>query len=252
MGADDLDQIEDFYSNELEKVDVEFLEKLKGAKKSDKPELEKELKEKLAELQKEYEKKVSAFLKKHKSFGDEKEEDKSKKDEEEDKDEIDMSKPFNPKRVSLELGTHEFKERWALFKFKERIQAKKAWENFVPNFLKVFFIKVKFFIKKFWNQFRDGLLDFLSWFSESFSNLLDHTKEFFKKVVSFLKKIADFLSMIKNKILGKKSEKEEGKEEGKGEESSEPEEKKEEPEKGEEGIEKNNQKIKKEEPKNSS
>jgi len=227
MSADDLDQIEDFYSNELEKVDAEFLEKLKSAKKSDKLGLEKELKEKLAELQKEYEKKVSLFLKKHKSFGDEKEADKSKRDGEEEKDEIDMSKPFNSKRVSLESGTPEFiKERWALFKFKERIQAKKLWENFVPNFLKVFFIKVKFFIKNSWNSFRNEISDFLSWVSESFFNLLSHTKEFFKKVASFLKKIAGFSSALKNKILGRKPEKGE---EVKEEESSDPEEKEEEP-----------------------
>lgn len=208
MGTDELDQIEEAYSSKLEKVDTEFLEKLKNANKSERSEIEEGLKEKLSQLQKEYEKKVSVFLKKHKSFGDEKDEDKIKKESEKTKDGLDMSKPFNPKGVNLGLGAREIiKEKWALFKFKERIKVKRLWEKFVPNFLKVFFIKVNFFLKALWNKSRDMISNFLSWVLGGISNLWKSIKEFLKKVVSFFEKVGSFASTIKNKIFKKNSEK---------------------------------------------
>lgn len=199
MGIEGLDQIENFYSQELEKLDQEFLEKISKSKKNNQSMIEKELKQKLLDLRKQYEKKVSTFLKNYKSFEVHRNEDKLKGYESEDKGGLDILKSLNSKKSSFDLEIQRrLNERWALFKFKKIIQFKKIKEKIFPNFLKVFFIRIKFFIKNFRNQFVDKFSNFFLNISKNLSFLLNYTKKFFKSIFSFLEKIMGFLFRIHN------------------------------------------------------
>ena len=223
---EDLDEIEDLYSRQIELLDKEFIEKFKNSKKHDK--LEESYKEKLSKLKEDYEKKVGAFLKIHKSYGLEKEE-KPKEEEEEDETALDMSRPFKVRRVSIRrTSKDDINEKWELFKFRNHIGRRNFFHKFVPNFIVLLFIRIKFGIKKGFRFTISLISKMFTKFKDRLLEMIDSVKQVFKRISEFFKKIKAIVDKVKKKLSGKKGkdkESKEGSEEGEGNEDGSSEEK---------------------------
>ena len=155
MKIKDADAIESFFDAEVEKLDTEFLEKIKSVKTQEEAKvLEDEYKKRASKLLEDYNHQYSTFNESEKQASKgmdftKKEKDTGTPNEEEDKDQLDMSKPFIAKGVNLKPTTKEVMQiRWDLFKFRLDVRMRNFDRNYVPSFLVVLFFKTKLASKR--------------------------------------------------------------------------------------------------------
>jgi len=156
---------EEFYKEEVEKADSEFLDNLKKGKGG--KDLEKKYRERAKKIRAKYDRAIKDLISKQKS--------KSQKPSPKEK----KVKPFKVKDFSIELSWREkLAMRFDLFSFRAKIKIKDLLEKITPGFIIIWRIRTKKFFKRNYQT--------ISKFSE---------KYFLKKkeqIFSFFKKIKDF------------------------------------------------------------
>lgn len=208
---EDLNEIEDFYTKQIEVLDKWFLEKSKENKGN--KSLEKEYKRNLLRIKKDYEEKVNLFLKTHKSFGFEKEE--IPKEEESEEDSLDFSKPFKATGVDFKPTYKDhMNENIELFKFKNKIKMKNFFNKLIPDSLYIFLIRVRTLIKRFFISLKNLIFKISFKVRVGFINVLNFVKNFFNKFFNIIRKISKLIKDFKNRFFKRKVK------EGKGENNS--------------------------------
>jgi hypothetical protein len=185
------DDIEDFYTKEIEHADKDYLEDLKNNK--DRKDSENRYLKRLSLSKKEYEKRYLSYLK------DQKE--KLEKNRREDKREVlSEKKEFKVERLDLSLTRKErFEIRWELLRFKWNIKIKNFLHNRVPVFLKIAYLKTRLrykilisSLKDFFENMSESIKDFFKYLGarikDSFIKLKNLIKRFFLWIFARFKK----------------------------------------------------------------
>jgi hypothetical protein len=200
-----IEEIEDFYKKETEKIDKEFLNKIsKVVNKKEKIYIETEYKRKTKILRNEYEKKIVGYLKEQKQEIKKQEMKKTaKKIKKED------FKKFVVKKLDLnETWKDKLEFKWELFKFKHKINSKNFKDRHMPESMKVAIIKSKISIKNFLSLISKFIFDLLLSIKKFIFNVLDKLKEaglfIFAKLKILIKGVILKISLISSKIFKKK------------------------------------------------
>lgn len=144
------EEIESYYKKQIEILDKEFLEKLKGIKdKKEVNKLEQDYKKKNSMIQLQYEKKYIKYLeyiKKNPPIDPEKE--KKKKEDKEKALKDNRPKQLIVTRTSLELTKKDQRNiKWSLFKFNLNRKYINSKKKYIPNTIKDKIIFIKFKIR---------------------------------------------------------------------------------------------------------
>lgn len=200
-----IEEIEDFYKKETEKIDKEFLNKLsKASNKNEKSNIEIEYKIKTKALREGYEKKISDYLKEQKQAIKEQETKKiNKKTKKED------FKKFEVKKLDLsDTWKDKLRFKWELFKFKHRINSKNFRDAHMPEFMKIFIIKLKISIRNILSLISRIISDLFSSIKRLIFNILIKLKDaglfIFTKLKILIKWLMLKISLILSKIIKKK------------------------------------------------
>jgi len=197
-----IDEIEDFYKRESEKIDNGFLNRLPKSK--EKNSIESEYKIKTKTLRQEYEKKINDYLKEQKHALTEQEKNRiNKKPKKED------SERFEAKKLDLtDTWRDRLKYKWELFKFKHRINSKNFKNKHMPEFAKIFIIKSGIFIRNLFSQISGFMSYLFSSISKLIFNLLIKLKDaglfIFVKLKILMKWLIPKISLILSRIFKKK------------------------------------------------
>lgn len=204
-----LADIENIYKKEVEKLDKEFINNIKGQNDKKKIlKLENDYKEDLLKIKARYEKSYNNFLKKHKSnlFESEKEKKEKKKGK---------KKKFIIEKISLKLTRWErFKISWAGFKFRFKIKFKNFKRKITPLFITRFLIRFKFKRKRFYYVVKQTIIKTFEKLKESTISLLKKLKKLSIKTYNYIIKISKKVLMWIKKILSKFSKKKDEKKGG--------------------------------------
>lgn len=197
-----IDEIEDFYKRESEKIDAEFLNNL--SKSKEKNTIESDYKIKSNALRQEYEKRISNYLKEQKQALKEQEKNKiNKKPKKED------FKRFEVKKLDLaDTWKDRLQFKSELFKFKYKINSKNFKDKHMPEFAKIFIIKSKIFIRSLLLHISKFISYLFSSMTKFIFNLLIKLKDaglfIFAKLKILIKWLIPKVSLILSKIFKKK------------------------------------------------
>lgn len=201
-----IEEIEDYYKKEAEKIDKEFLNKLsKAVNKNEKSNIEIEYKIKTKTLRNEYEKRIASYLKEQKQAIKEQGVRRiaAKKPKKED------FKKFVVKKLDLnETWKEKLKFKWELFKFKHKINSKNFKDRHMPESLKVFAIKSRISLRNFLSLISKSILNLFSLIKRQLFNIFVKLKSIvlfiFAKLKILIKWFMPKISLIFLKIFKKK------------------------------------------------
>ncbi len=200
-----IEEIEDFYKKEAEKIDKEFLNKLsKAINKNEKSNIEIEYKIKTKTLREKYGGKISGYLIEQKQAIKEQETKKAaKKPKRED------FKKFEVKKLDLnKTWKDKLKFKWELFKFKHRINSKNFRDSHTPESMKISIIKLRISFGNFASLISKFTLDLLSSIKELIFNILIKLKDsglfIFAKSKISIKWLMPKIFLIFSKVIKKK------------------------------------------------